>query len=50
MQSGTPLTPRVTGAQAAEPAPFSQAQFKQYVAKEMADWAVVVKAANLKVE
>ena len=40
----------ILAANAAEPAPFSQAEFKQYVAKEMADWAVVVKAANLKVD
>jgi tripartite-type tricarboxylate transporter receptor subunit TctC len=40
----------VLAANAAEPAPFTQPQFKQYVQKEMKDWAEVVRAANLKVE
>ena len=34
----------------AEPAPYTQAQFKAYVAKEIKDWARVVHAAGLKVE
>jgi tripartite-type tricarboxylate transporter receptor subunit TctC len=34
----------------AEPAPFTQAQFKQYVAKEISDWRGVVQEAGLKVE
>ena len=40
----------VLAANAAEPAPFTQPQFKQYVQKEMKDWATVVRAANLKVD
>jgi tripartite-type tricarboxylate transporter receptor subunit TctC len=35
---------------AAEPAPFTQPQFKQYVAKEVREWGEVVRAAALKVE
>jgi tripartite-type tricarboxylate transporter receptor subunit TctC len=34
----------------AEPAPFTQAQFKAYVAKEVHDWGEVVHAAGLKVD
>jgi tripartite-type tricarboxylate transporter receptor subunit TctC len=34
----------------AEPAPFTQSQFKQYVLKEMRDWGEVVRGAGLKVE
>lgn len=34
----------------AEPAPFTQAQFKAYVAKEVRDWGAVVRAAGLKVD
>ena len=34
----------------AEPAPFTQAQFKAYVAKEVRDWGEVVRAAGLKVD
>lgn len=34
----------------AEPAPFTQPQFKQYVLKEMRDWGEVVRGAGLKVE
>jgi tripartite-type tricarboxylate transporter receptor subunit TctC len=34
----------------AEPAPFTQAQFKDYVTKEIRDWGEVVRAAGLKVE
>ena len=34
----------------AEAAPFTQAQFKAYVAKEVHDWGEVVRAAGLKVE
>jgi tripartite-type tricarboxylate transporter receptor subunit TctC len=34
----------------AEPAPFTQAQFKDYVAKEVRDWGEVVHAAGLKVD
>jgi tripartite-type tricarboxylate transporter receptor subunit TctC len=34
----------------AEPAPYTQAQFKEHVAKEVRDWGEVVRAAGLKVE
>jgi tripartite-type tricarboxylate transporter receptor subunit TctC len=34
----------------AESAPFTQAQFKAYVAKEVHDWGEVVRAAGLKVD
>lgn len=34
----------------AEAAPFTQAQFRQYVAKEVRDWGEVVRAAGLKVD
>jgi tripartite-type tricarboxylate transporter receptor subunit TctC len=34
----------------AEPAPFTQAEFKQHVMKEIKDWGAVVKAAGLKVD
>jgi len=34
----------------AEPAPFTQAQFKAYVAKEVRDWGEVVRGAGLKVD
>ncbi len=37
-------------ANSAEPAPFSQKEFKAYVAAEIKDWAAVVRAAGLKVE
>jgi tripartite-type tricarboxylate transporter receptor subunit TctC len=37
-------------ANAAEAAPWTQAQFKQYVANEIRDWGAVVRAAGLKVE
>jgi tripartite-type tricarboxylate transporter receptor subunit TctC len=37
-------------ANSAEPAPYTQAEFKAYVAKEMKDWATVVRSAGLKVE
>ena len=37
-------------ANAAEPAPYTQAQFKQHVADEVRDWGAVVRAAGLKVE
>ena len=37
-------------ANSAEPGHFTPAQFKQYVGKEMKDWAEVVRSANLKVD
>jgi len=40
----------VLAANSAESGHFTPAQFKQYVAKEMKDWAEVVRSANLKVD
>jgi len=37
-------------ANSAEPAPFTRAQFKDYVAKEVRDWGEVVRATGLKVD
>ncbi len=37
-------------ANSAESAPFTQAQFKDYVAKEVRDWGEVVRGAGLKVD
>jgi tripartite-type tricarboxylate transporter receptor subunit TctC len=37
-------------ANSAEPSSFTQAEFKQHVAKEMKDWGAVVRAAGLKVD
>jgi len=37
-------------ANSAESAPFTRAQFKAYVAKEMQDWGAVVRSAGLKVD
>ena len=37
-------------ANSAEPAPYTQAQFREHVAKEVRDWGEVVRAAGLKVE
>ena len=37
-------------ANAAEPAPYTQAQFKEHVAREVRDWGAVVRAAGLKVD
>ena len=45
-----PKMKEVLAANSAEPAPFTRAQFKDYVAKEIRDWGEVVRAANLKVE
>ena len=47
------LHPRVKdmlAANAAEPAPYTRAQFKQHVADEVRAWGEVVRAAGLKVE
>jgi len=35
---------------AAEPAPFTPAQFKKYVADEVRAWGEVVRAAGIKME
>lgn len=45
-----PRLKELLNANAAEPAPFTQPQFKQYLAKEVRDWGEVVRAAGLKVE
>jgi tripartite-type tricarboxylate transporter receptor subunit TctC len=45
-----PRMKEILDANAAEPAPFTQPQFKQYVEKEMKDWGQIVRAANLKVD
>lgn len=45
-----PKMKEILAANAAAPAPFTQPQFKQYVQKEMKDWAAVVRAAKLKVD
>ena len=37
-------------ANSAEPAPYTRAQFKDYVAKEVRDWSEVVRATGLKVD
>lgn len=37
-------------ANSAEPAPYTRAQFKEHVAKEVRDWGDVVRAAGLKVD
>jgi len=46
----TPRMKDLLAANSATPAPFTRAQFKQYVAKEIRDWGTVVKAAGLKVD
>jgi tripartite-type tricarboxylate transporter receptor subunit TctC len=45
-----PRMKETLAANSAEPGHFTPAQFKQYVAKEMKDWAEVVRSANLKVD
>jgi tripartite-type tricarboxylate transporter receptor subunit TctC len=37
-------------ANSAEPAPYTRAQFKDYVAAEMRAWGEVVRATGLKVD
>ncbi|HET9664545.1 MAG TPA: tripartite tricarboxylate transporter substrate binding protein [Burkholderiales bacterium] len=46
----TPRMRDLLAANAAEPAPYTQAQFKQHVADEVRSWGAVVKAAGLKVD
>lgn len=46
----TPRMKELLASNSAEPAPFTQAQFKAYVEKEIHDWGEVVRAANLKVD
>jgi tripartite-type tricarboxylate transporter receptor subunit TctC len=45
-----PRMKAILTANSAEPAPFSQAEFKQHVAREIKDWGAVVRAAGLKVD
>ena len=45
-----PRMKELLASNSAEPAPFTQAQFKAYVAKEVRDWGAVVRAAGLKVD
>jgi tripartite-type tricarboxylate transporter receptor subunit TctC len=45
-----PRMKELLAANSAEPAPYTRAQFKEYVAKEMRDWGEVVRAAGLKVD
>jgi len=47
---GQPRMKELLTLNAAEPAPFTQAQFKAYVAKEVRDWGEVVRGAGLKVD
>jgi tripartite-type tricarboxylate transporter receptor subunit TctC len=45
-----PRMKELLAANAAEAAPYTQAEFKQHVANEVRDWGAVVRAAGLKVE
>ncbi len=45
-----PKMKSLLAANAAEPAPFTHAQFKEHVAKEVRDWGEVVRSAGLKVD
>ena len=45
-----PKMKEILAVNSAEPSTFTRAQFKDYVAKEIRDWAGVVRAADLKVE
>ena len=45
-----PKMQALLAANSAEASPFTQAEFKAYVAKEMKDWGEVVRAAGLKVD
>ena len=47
---GTSKMKELLAANAAEPAPYTPAQFKQHVADEIREWGKVVRAAGLKVE
>lgn len=46
----TPRMKDLLAQNAAEPAPFTQTQFKEYVVKEIHDWGEVVRRAGLKVD
>jgi len=45
-----PKMKSLLAANSAEPAPYTHAQFKEHVAKEVRDWGEVVRAAGLKVD
>lgn len=45
-----PKMKELLAANAAEPAPYTQAEFKQHVANEVRNWGAVVRATGLKVE
>ena len=45
-----PRMKELLAANSAEPAPYTRAEFKEYVAKEVHDWGEVVRAAGLKVD
>jgi tripartite-type tricarboxylate transporter receptor subunit TctC len=45
-----PRMKELLASNSAEPAPFTQVQFRDYVVKEVRDWGEVVRAAGLKVE
>ena len=45
-----PRMKAILTANSAEPAPFTQAEFKQHVMREIKDWGAVVRAAGLKVD
>jgi tripartite-type tricarboxylate transporter receptor subunit TctC len=45
-----PRMKELLAANSAEPAPYTRAEFKEYVAKEVRDWGEVVRAAGLKVD
>lgn len=45
-----PRMKELLASNSAEPAPYTQAQFKQHVADEVRSWGAVVRAAGLKVE
>ena len=45
-----PRMKEILAVNSAEPSTFTRAQFKDYVAREIRDWAGVVRAADLKVE
>jgi tripartite-type tricarboxylate transporter receptor subunit TctC len=47
---GQPRMKELLAANSAEAAPYTQAQFKEHVAKEVRDWGEVVRGAGLKVD
>ena len=47
---GQPRMKDLLAANSAEAAPYTQAQFKEHVAKEVRDWSEVVRGAGLKAD